>query len=94
MTERPNPKWAEEAAQEWFETAEWDDDTGSPSYRERHVGKHGFLAGIQCLLDRIEKTREKDDVGAVKDHPSFGKRLESDWNEGRESVRKEILGDD
>jgi hypothetical protein len=91
MTERPNPKWAEEAAQEWFETAEWDDDTGSPSYRERHVGKHGFLAGIQCLLERIEETRELDlhEINARGERV----RVSCTLNDGRESVRKEILGE-
>jgi hypothetical protein len=51
---------------------------------DRGAFKAGYLAACHMFIERIEKTKENDMVEEMHGNDEW-------WNEGRESVRKEIL---
>lgn len=88
---KPLPKWVEKANAE--QLGPWSNVEGDPeSENVWWESKRSFEAGARLVLDRLEKTREKDYLERYGSNDGF-----ACWNtlknEGRESVRREILGE-
>lgn len=79
------PKWATDYAEEvrsWFIQP----DAGK-------FAVDGFNAGVRLVLERLEATRERDDIETSPILPNSGQRLDSDRNEYRDELRAEVLGE-
>lgn len=81
MTTKPLPKWVFDDRREMLEESL----RGGLTPRERQIELGGYERAIRLVLDSLEKTKEKD---GAEFNPAV-----TAFNEGRESVRKEVLND-